>query len=183
MINTFISNFREKHGFNKHTTMLPYNDEGDSEEEPIHLEGGRRVVLHWKIISPRDSSTQDEGDDHLYDLVSRSRKRPTPTRTKNQWVPLPRRQRKKRRQRCRGQRRLPNQKRTLNRRRILSPRSQRKRRQRSRARTTPNRFLLWARESQNLASHQGESHVPVQIRSIHSQEIHLPCIQKGTPPH
>ena len=57
MINTFISNFREKHGFNKHTAMLPYNDEGDSEEEPIHLEGGRRVVLRRKIIPPRDSST------------------------------------------------------------------------------------------------------------------------------
>ena len=71
MINTFISNFREKHGFNKHTTMLPYNDEGDSEEEPIHLEGGRRVVLCRKI-SPTDSSTQEEGDDRLDDLVSKS---------------------------------------------------------------------------------------------------------------
>ena len=30
MINMFIDNFREKHGFNKHTAMLPYNDEGDS---------------------------------------------------------------------------------------------------------------------------------------------------------
>ena len=24
MINTFIANFREKHGFNRHTAMLPY---------------------------------------------------------------------------------------------------------------------------------------------------------------
>ena len=76
MINTFISNFREKHGFNKHTAMLPYNDKGDSKEEPIRLEGGRRVVLRQKIISPRDSSTQEEGDDCLDDLVSRPRKRP-----------------------------------------------------------------------------------------------------------
>ena len=75
MINTFIDNFREKHGFNKHTAMLPYNDEGDSEEEPIQLEGGRKVVLHRKIISPRDSSTPEEGDDRLDDLVSRPRKR------------------------------------------------------------------------------------------------------------
>ena len=76
MINMFINNFREKHGFNKHTVMLPYNDEGDSEEEPIHLEGGRKVVLRRKIISPRDSSTPEEGDDRLDDLVSRPRKRP-----------------------------------------------------------------------------------------------------------
>ena len=51
--------------------MLPYNDEGDSEEEPIHLEGGRKVVLRRKIISPNDSSTPEEGDDRLDDLVSR----------------------------------------------------------------------------------------------------------------
>ena len=76
MINTFISNFQEKHGFNKHTAMLPYNDEGDSEEEPIRLEGGRRVVLRRKIIPPRDSSTSEGGDDRLDDLVSQSRKRP-----------------------------------------------------------------------------------------------------------
>ena len=57
MINTFINNFQGKHGFNKHTAMLPYNDEDDSEEEPIHLEGGRKVVLRQRIISPRDSST------------------------------------------------------------------------------------------------------------------------------
>ena len=35
MINTFISNFREKHGFNKHTAMLPYNDESESEGSPF----------------------------------------------------------------------------------------------------------------------------------------------------
>ena len=75
MINTFISNFREKHGFNKHTAMLPYYDEGDSEEEPIHLEGGRRVVLRRKIISPRDSFTHEEGDDRRDDRANKSRKR------------------------------------------------------------------------------------------------------------
>ena len=76
MITTFINNFREKHGFNKHTAMLPYDDEGDSEEEPIHLEGGRRMVLRRKIISPRDSSTPEEGDDQPDDPVSTSQKWP-----------------------------------------------------------------------------------------------------------
>ena len=74
MINTFISNFREKHGFNKHTAMLPYRDENDSEEEPIHLEGGSTVVVRRRIISPRDSSTQEEN--RLDDLVSKPKKRP-----------------------------------------------------------------------------------------------------------
>ena len=76
MITMFINNFREKHGFNKHTAMLPYDDEGDSEEEPIHLEGGRRMVIRRKIISPRDSSTPEEGDDRPDDLAGTSRKRP-----------------------------------------------------------------------------------------------------------
>ena len=40
MIDEFIDNFRQKHGFNRQTAMLPYNDEGDSDEEPIELEGG-----------------------------------------------------------------------------------------------------------------------------------------------
>ena len=73
MINTFIANFREKHGFNRHTAMLPYNDENDSEEEPIHLEGGSKVVVRRRIISPKDSSTQEE--DRLDDLVSKPKKR------------------------------------------------------------------------------------------------------------
>ena len=47
MINMFISNFREKHGFNRQTAMLPYFDEDNSGDEPIQLEGGRRVVL-WE---------------------------------------------------------------------------------------------------------------------------------------
>ena len=42
MINEFIDNFRQKHGFNRQTAMLPYNDEGDSDEEPIELEGDAR---------------------------------------------------------------------------------------------------------------------------------------------
>ena len=71
MINMFISNFREKHGFNKHTTMLPYYDEGESEDEPIHLEGGRRAVLRRRIVSPKESSTQEEGEDRLDNLVSK----------------------------------------------------------------------------------------------------------------
>ena len=40
MIDEFIENFRQKHGFNHHTTMLPYVDEDDSDNEPIELEGG-----------------------------------------------------------------------------------------------------------------------------------------------
>ena len=75
MITTFINNFREKHGFNKHTAMLPYNDESESEGEPIHLEGGCRAVLRRRIISLRESSTQEEGD-HLDDLGSKPRKQP-----------------------------------------------------------------------------------------------------------
>ena len=42
MINEFIENFRQKHGFNHHTAMLPYMDKGDSDGEPIELEGGKR---------------------------------------------------------------------------------------------------------------------------------------------
>ena len=42
MINEFIENFRQKHGFNCHTAMLPYIDEDDSDGEPIELIGGKR---------------------------------------------------------------------------------------------------------------------------------------------
>ena len=77
MINEFISNFREKHGFNRHMAMLPYNDEDDSETEPIHLGDGRRMRLCRRIISPRESSTQEEErEDRLEDLVAASRKCP-----------------------------------------------------------------------------------------------------------
>ena len=53
----------------------PINDEDDSEEEPIHLEGGRRAVIRRRIISPRESTMQEEGEERLDDLVSKSRKR------------------------------------------------------------------------------------------------------------
>ena len=49
MIDEFIENFRQKHGFNRHTAMLPYVDEDDSDNEPIKLEGGRKMVI-WKCI-------------------------------------------------------------------------------------------------------------------------------------
>ena len=45
MIDKFIENFRQKHGFNHHTAMLPYIDEEDSDNEPIKLEGGRKMVI------------------------------------------------------------------------------------------------------------------------------------------
>ena len=68
MIDEFIDNFRQKHGFNCQTAMLPYNDKGDSDEEPIELEGGRRMVIRRHIISP-DYTTQEEDPDRLEDLV------------------------------------------------------------------------------------------------------------------
>ena len=37
IIDQFIENFRQKHGFNRHTAMLPYVNEGDSDDEPIEL--------------------------------------------------------------------------------------------------------------------------------------------------
>ena len=42
MIDEFIENFRQKLGFNRHTAMLPYDDEDDSDIEPIELKGGKR---------------------------------------------------------------------------------------------------------------------------------------------
>ena len=76
MINEFIHNFREKHGFNKHTAMLPYHDEELSDNESIQLEGGRRVVLRRRIVSPWESTTLEEGEDRLDDLVNKPKKRP-----------------------------------------------------------------------------------------------------------
>ena len=78
MIDEFIDNFRQKHGFNRQTAMLPYNDEGDSEEEPIELEGGRRMVIRRRIISPDEDTTQEEDPDRLEDLVPRRKKRSAP---------------------------------------------------------------------------------------------------------
>ena len=42
MIDEFIENFRQKYAFNRHTAVLPYVDEDDSDDEPIKLEGGER---------------------------------------------------------------------------------------------------------------------------------------------
>ena len=78
MIDEFIANFRQKHGFNRQTAMLPYNDEGDSDEEPIELEGGRRMVIRRRIISPDENTTQEEDPDRLEDLVPRRKKRSAP---------------------------------------------------------------------------------------------------------
>ena len=69
MIDEFIENFRHKHGFNCQTAMLPYDDEGDSDDEPIELEGGRRMVFRRRIISPDEDTTQEEDPDRLEDLV------------------------------------------------------------------------------------------------------------------
>ena len=68
MIDEFIENFRQKHGFNRHTAMLPYIDEGDSDGEPIELEGGQKMVIQRRIISPDESSTLEEDPDKLEDL-------------------------------------------------------------------------------------------------------------------
>ena len=78
MINEFVDNFRQKHGFNRQTAMLPYDDEGDSDEEPIELEGGRRMVIRRRIISPDEGTTQEEDPDRLEDLVPRRKKRSAP---------------------------------------------------------------------------------------------------------
>ena len=128
MINTFISNFREKHGFNKHTAMLPYNDEGDSKEEPIHLEGGRRAVLRRRIISPRESPTQEEGDDRLADLVSKPRKRPTadPNKDAEPKGPPAKKAKKEKKAKASKPKKAANRKRTLNRRRIPKPKKPKK---------------------------------------------------------
>ena len=57
---------------------FPYNDEGDSDEEPIELEGGRRMVIRRCIISPDENTTQEEDPDRLEDLVPRRKKRSAP---------------------------------------------------------------------------------------------------------
>ena len=68
MIDEFIKNFRQKHGFNHHTAMLPYVDEGDSDGEPIKLEGGRKMIIRRSIISPDEATTPEEDPDKLEDL-------------------------------------------------------------------------------------------------------------------
>ena len=68
MIDEFIKNFRQKHGFNRHTAMLPYIDEGDSDGEPIKLEGGRKMIIRRHIISPDEDTMPEEDPDKLEDL-------------------------------------------------------------------------------------------------------------------
>ena len=68
MIDEFIENFRQKHGFNCHTAMLPYVDEDDSDNEPIELEGGRKMVIRRCIISPDKATMLEEDPDRLEDL-------------------------------------------------------------------------------------------------------------------
>ena len=78
MIDEFIENFRKKHGFNHHTAMLPYYDEGDSDYEPIELEGGRKMIIRRCIISPDEATMPEEDPDKLEDLGARPKKRPAP---------------------------------------------------------------------------------------------------------
>ena len=68
MIDEFIENFRQKHGFNRHTAMLPYNDKGDSDDEAIELEGGQKMVIRRRIISPDEATMPEEDPDKLEDL-------------------------------------------------------------------------------------------------------------------
>ena len=69
MIDEFIENFRQKHGFNRHTAMLPYAmTRDDSDGEPIKLEGGQKMVIRRCIISPDESSMSEEDPDRLDDL-------------------------------------------------------------------------------------------------------------------
>ena len=68
MIDEFIENFRQKHGFNRHTAMLPHVDKDDSDGEPIELEGGQKMVIRRRIISPDEATTPEEDPDKLEDL-------------------------------------------------------------------------------------------------------------------
>ena len=78
MIDEFIENFRQKHGSNCHTAMLPYNGEEDSDGEPIELEGGQKMVIWRHIISPDKAMMQEEDPDRLEDLRAGPKKRPAP---------------------------------------------------------------------------------------------------------
>ena len=68
MIDEFIDNFRQKHGFNCQTAMLPYDDEDDSDNEPIELKGGQKMVIRRRIVSPDETTMQEEDPDRLEDL-------------------------------------------------------------------------------------------------------------------
>ena len=43
-------------------------DEGDSDDEPIELEGGRKMVIQRCIISPDEATMPEEDPDKLEDL-------------------------------------------------------------------------------------------------------------------
>ena len=78
MIDEFIENFRQKHGFNRHIAMLPYIDEDNSDNEPIELEGGRKMVIQRCIISPDEATMPEKDPDRLEDLGARPKKCPAP---------------------------------------------------------------------------------------------------------
>ena len=78
MIDEFIENFRQKHGFNCHTATLPYNDEDDSDSEPIELKGGQKMVIRRRIIPPNEASMLEEDPDKLEDLGAQPKKCPAP---------------------------------------------------------------------------------------------------------
>ena len=58
--------------------MLPYVDEGDSDGEPIKLEGGQKMVIRRCIISPDEATMPEEDPDKLEDLRARPKKCPAP---------------------------------------------------------------------------------------------------------
>ena len=68
MTDEFIENFRQKHGFNRHTAMLPYVDKDDSDNEPIELKQGQKMVFRRRIIFPDEATTPEEDPDRLEDL-------------------------------------------------------------------------------------------------------------------
>ena len=78
MIDEFTENFRQKHGFNRHTAMLPYDDEDDSDNELIELEGGQKMVIRRCIISPDEATMPEEDPGRLEDLGAQPKKRPAP---------------------------------------------------------------------------------------------------------
>ena len=48
--------------------MLPYIDEEDSDDEPIELEGGQKMVIRRRIISPDEATMPEEDPNKLEDL-------------------------------------------------------------------------------------------------------------------
>ena len=78
MIDEFIKNFRQKHGFNRHTAMLPYIDEGDLDDKPIELKGGQKMIIRRCIISLDEATMPEEDADKLEDLGAQPKKRPAP---------------------------------------------------------------------------------------------------------